>query len=166
MAGGIAYGLVFPDCRSDLKANGGSGSIAEQLAASSIDILLGGGRKYFNQSPGDVGGATVFLQAAKDEGFQVFTDFVDLITADTASPVLGLFAPGELPVSLMGEGDRKAEKIGVSADGRAELAEPFSCVSNPRFDEVPSLLEMTRAAIDYLQKSATNGFLLVVESSE
>ena len=65
----------------------------------------------------------------------------------------------------MGEGDRKAERIEVFADGSAELPEPFSCVPNPEFDKVPSLLEMTRAAIDYLQKRSTESFLLVVESA-
>ena len=32
------------NCSADLKAKGGKGSIAEQIAASSVDVVLGGGR--------------------------------------------------------------------------------------------------------------------------
>ena len=37
------------DCSADLKANGGNGSIAEQIAASDLDIVLGGGMQHFAQ---------------------------------------------------------------------------------------------------------------------
>ncbi len=41
--------LFATHCSADLKANGGKGSIAEQIAASRIDIVLGGGLRYFAQ---------------------------------------------------------------------------------------------------------------------
>jgi len=50
----IAQGVELPerfiDCSSDSKSSGGRGSIAEQIAESGVDILLGGGTQYFDQS--------------------------------------------------------------------------------------------------------------------
>ena len=39
--------IPLGDCSQDLKANGGKGSIAEQLAESQLDVILGGGSKHF-----------------------------------------------------------------------------------------------------------------------
>ena len=37
------------DCSADYKKNGGRGSIAEQIASSKLNIILGGGSRYFSQ---------------------------------------------------------------------------------------------------------------------
>jgi alkaline phosphatase len=39
---------VLIDCSKDQKANGGLGSIAEQIALSDLDVVLGGGREHFD----------------------------------------------------------------------------------------------------------------------
>ena len=43
--------IPLGDCSQDLKANGGKGSIAEQLAESRLDVILGGGSKHFAPWP-------------------------------------------------------------------------------------------------------------------
>ena len=41
------YGVDLGECKVDLQANGGPGSIAVQLADSSLDVILGGGGEHF-----------------------------------------------------------------------------------------------------------------------
>ena len=48
MRAGKRLGGIFNSCEKDLKSNGGAGSIAEQIAMSSVDIYLGGGLSFFS----------------------------------------------------------------------------------------------------------------------
>ena len=48
VAQGVERPARFIDCSSNSKAGGGRGSIAEQIAESGVDILLGGGTQYFD----------------------------------------------------------------------------------------------------------------------
>jgi len=44
----VSYGdILLGDCSQHLKANGGYGSISEQLAESDLDVILGGGARHF-----------------------------------------------------------------------------------------------------------------------
>ena len=56
---------------SQLKENGGIGSISEQLLDTRADVTIGGGSKYFRQTVqgGECAGKTVWEQA-KEMGFQ------------------------------------------------------------------------------------------------
>ena len=67
--GGEMYGNEFEGCPQDAKANGGPGSIAEQIVASTVDVALGGGLKHF-QTPDPATGATVLdsVDAETDGG--------------------------------------------------------------------------------------------------
>ena len=57
------------DCEHDTKQKGGKGSIAEQLADSSVDLLFGGGRVHFVEK-NEVQDKSV-LQEALDKDFAV-----------------------------------------------------------------------------------------------
>lgn len=56
---------------SQLKENGGIGSISEQLLDTRADVTIGGGSKYFRQTVqgGECAGKTVWEQA-KEMGYQ------------------------------------------------------------------------------------------------
>lgn len=56
---------------SQLKENGGVGSISEQLLDTRADVTIGGGSKYFRQTVqgGECAGKTVWEQA-KEMGYQ------------------------------------------------------------------------------------------------
>ena len=84
-----------------VQQNGGIGSISEQLLDTRADVTFGGGSKYFNQTAqaGEYQGMTLKDQA-KARGYQYVEDpaqLGSLSEADQSSPVLGLFAAGNLP---------------------------------------------------------------------
>ena len=101
----ISYrGIPLGNCSDDLKANGGKGSIAEQLADSSLDVMLGGGAKHF--LPNAEGTTESVISLARRNGFQVVTTAAELAAASPDKRLLGLFAPSTLPVRLQGENGR------------------------------------------------------------
>ncbi|MEU1309710.1 alkaline phosphatase [Streptomyces cinnamoneus] len=145
-------------CPNDTIARGGPGSIAEQSVNHKVDVLLGGGKDRFDQkiTEGPYRGLTVTQQAEK-LGYQVVTDSKGLQTARSGKPVLGLFAPGNVPVEWTG----KAAAVGGTAAQR--------CVTdNPeRKAGTPALEEQTRRALSLLDtpKAKKNGFFLQVEGA-
>ncbi len=151
-----------PRCPEELKANGGPGSIAEQLAVSGVDLLLGGGYRYFDQ-PDEAGVAV--LRRARDAGYRIVRDAAGLREAERVpGKLLGLFVNDTLPVEWVGEGGARGRPIELTAEGQVIAPEPFRCVENPRFGERPTLEAMTRSALMRLE-SAPTGFLLIVESA-
>ena len=95
------YGPDSPTCGTDALVAGGAGSISEQLLDTRPDLTLGGGAATFTQTAkaGEWNGQTLFDQAA-DRGYQVVKDAAGLAgvtKANQDSPVLGLFADGNLP---------------------------------------------------------------------
>jgi len=164
------YGIPIADCSGDLKASGGRGSIAEQLAESPLDVILGGGGKHF--TPPVEGGATTVTDLAGSRGFQLVTTTEGLLEADPGKRLLGLFAPGTMPVRLRGEGGRTAEAPRRSFLnyihpylGSVELPEPMTCEPNPKNSAVPTLQQMTEAALANLGRDNGAGFFLMVESA-
>jgi alkaline phosphatase len=140
------------ECTGDYKGNGGKGSIAEQIAEGNMDIVLGGGRKYFNQiAEGE--SENPVLQLARNNGFEVITSRSELRSFPRDKSILGLFVPDIMPPMLTGNGATNRER---------ELPEPYSCEENPEFTDVPRLLEMTDAAIRHLE--ARGSFMLVIEN--
>ena len=139
------------DCSVHSKENGGDGSIAEQIVAGSTDIVLGGGRQYFEQEL-ERGSERTVIDQARDNGFTVVTDRTELQSLSTDGPVLGLFAPGLMPPALLGN----------DAVSGAEGSEPFTCDTNPEFDGLPRLAEMVESAIRHLD--AHGSFILVIEN--
>ncbi|MFD1955483.1 alkaline phosphatase [Paenibacillus thailandensis] len=101
--------------------------IAPQLIANGVDVLLGGGKKYFPES---------LLNEAKEKGYDYISDKNGLAEAEESDKLIGLFAEEGMAPEL----DR---------DSTNE----------------PSLREMTRTALDVLQKNK-DGFFLMVEGSQ
>lgn len=149
-------------CQQALKANGGPGSIAEQIAASGVDVLLGGGYRHFAQA--DESGVSVLSQA-RDAGYQVVRDAAGLrAAAGQSGKVLGLFGDDTLPVEWVGERDGRARSVAFASDGSVIDPAPFGCVDNPEFGARPTLEAMTAFALDRLE-SAPDGFVMMVESA-
>ncbi|MEU4211709.1 alkaline phosphatase [Streptomyces sp. NPDC026206] len=150
-------------CPGDTQGRGGPGSIAEQSVAHGVDVLLGGGKRRFDQTitEGPDRGMTV-TQQARRRGYRVVTDAGELRAARPGRPVLGLFAPDGVPVEWTG---RPAAGGGTG---------PQRCVtSNPgRPAGTPSLEAQTRKALELLEgKRAAGrdrtgkGFFLQVEGA-
>jgi alkaline phosphatase len=157
MRGGVRTG-----CPDDVSTAGGPGSIAEQIAASGVDVLLGGGTKPFSQPTAS--GETP-LQAARAAGYSVVEDRAGLLGADAKRPLLGLFGPGTLPVEWAAQGGAQAEPVRVSATGEIVYPEAQTCVPNPDFGNRPTLEEMTRKAIELLGADGARFFLMVESAS-
>ncbi|MBB3043835.1 alkaline phosphatase [Nocardioides soli] len=145
-------------CPEAAKENGGLGSITEQLLDTRPDVTLGGGATTFAQTAkaGTWTGKTL-RQQADERGYQVVTDTAGLDAvrrADQRAPLLGLFAPGNLPVRYVGP---------AATPGGSKLPAQ-RCTDNPnRPATQPTLAEMTEKAIDLLENR--KGFFLQVEGA-
>jgi alkaline phosphatase len=148
-------------CGSDLKANGGPGSIAEQIAEGNVDVVIGGGSAQFNQQV--VGAGKSVLQLAQDRGFQ-FVSTPAALDAVSGGRVLGLFSNSHMPVRLLGPA---AARFTFDAQNHPVVPAPINCTSNPLYTNgtLPSLADMTDKAIKVLSKDNKRGFVLVVESA-
>ncbi len=116
--------------------------IARQAVASRIDVLLGGGRKFF---PDDL------RALARSGGWTIVETEQDLDAVATLDRhVLGLFAEGHLPYQ---------ETIELARNQKAGDA---AASVPPEGRGVPTLPEMTRWAVDRLKRSGLP-FLPMVE---
>lgn len=149
------------NCPADLKANGGKGSIAEQIAASRVDIVLGGGERYFAEAAEGEKRTTVRDLAAAN-GFRVVATAAELASLKRGGKVLGLFAPVTMPVQWRGAGGAQAQRVRRDENGRVVLPEPFACEPNPAFGATPPLTSMARAALAHLDGRS---FVLMIESA-
>lgn len=146
-------------CPTNASEKGGLGSISEQLLDTRADVTLGGGSTSFAQqaTAGQWQGQTLSDQA-KARGYHLVTDRSGLegvSKADQDAPVLGLFAPGNMPVRWAGE---KAVRDGLNLPAQ-------TCRPNPdRAATAPTLAGMTTKAIDLL-KDRKDGFFLQVEGA-
>jgi len=157
-------------CPDDLKANGGKGSIAEQLAGASLDIILGGGSEHFSQTA--EGDTASTLDLAVRNGFEVVTDATQLAAAPYGGRLLGLFAPSTLPVRMQGKDKRTAEQPTPSLLNHVHpylgsVTQPalMTCEPNPDFAAMPTLQQMTEAALQHLAFENNDGFFLMIESA-
>jgi alkaline phosphatase len=145
-------------CPEAAKENGGLGSITEQLLDTRPDVTLGGGATTFAETAtaGTWSGQTLSQQAAA-RGYTTVTDKAGLAgvtKADQDEPLLGLFAPGNLPVRW----------VGPAATAGGAALPPATCTDNPaRPATQPKLAEMTDKAIKLLENP--NGFFLQVEGA-
>ncbi|KFI53822.1 alkaline phosphatase [Bifidobacterium callitrichos] len=152
-------------CLADqLKANGGIGSISEQLLDTRADVTIGGGAKYFNQFGLD--GKTLWDQAAA-RGFQTVKSgdvngFKNLSSADQTKPVLALLGDGNLPTEFN-------PSVATKQDPKKD-ENPTVCSVNPNWlgNQGASLADFTSKSIDLLQKNPNgqkNGYFLQVEGA-
>lgn len=154
-------------CAADTIAKGGLGSIAEQSVNHKVDVLLGGGKQRFDQkiTEGPYKGMTVAEQARK-LGYQIVTDkqgLKDVKDVKGGKPVLGLFAPGTVPVEWTG----KPAAVGGT--------DPQRCTTGNRQRPAgtPALDEQATKAIQLLEnKQKSNqghgrdqGFFLQIEGA-
>ncbi len=144
-------------CLTDAKEQGGLGSIAEQAADSKMDLILGGGRSDFEKQIdfGPDAGKTV-LQSAQRQGFDLVTDQAQLSAYKGKKRLLGLFSGGTIT----------PEWDGAAAENPAPPAQ--RCETGKRPAEQPSLTNMTRSAISFLNKRSKGkkkGFFLQVEGA-
>ncbi|WP_082468252.1 alkaline phosphatase [Leifsonia sp. Leaf264] len=155
------YGPDSPTCGTDALVAGGPGSISEQLLDTRPDLTLGGGAATFNQTAkaGEWNGQTLFAQAA-DRGYQVVKDAAALAAVKKAnqdSPVLGLFADGNLPTRFA------ASTATVGGSGGAAS----TCAANPAYLGAGlTLSDLTKKSISLLDdKKSKKGFFLQVEGA-
>lgn len=141
-------------CPQDRKAVGGPGSIAEQLVDHGIDVLLGGGASRFAQTTDR--GETV-LAGAVARGYRVVRTAGELAAVTSGGPVLGLFAPGNLPVEWSGTG---------ALPYPSNVADPQRCRTDGRPADQPSLESLTAKALELLDRAGDRGgFFLQVEGA-
>lgn len=167
----ITYKDIFlGNCLGERKAEGGPGSISEQLASSKVDVIMGGGMKHFSMPM--EGGTTSVADFAKENGFQIATTVAELKSANPDQRLLGLFSPSTMPVRLRGENGRTAEEPEPSLLhhihrylGEVTLPAPMICEPNPAFVEMPSLRDMTDTALAVLSHNNPHGFFLMIESA-
>ena len=158
-------GNAKPAKGSDLRENGGMGSISEQLVDTRAHVTMAGGAKYFDaevQVSGTWGETTRWtagksvLENARDNDFQIVTtaeQMAALTEANQDKPVLGLFTPGNMP---------RMFNESVPTPGKPENYE--TCTINPkRTADVPTLAAMTQKSMDLLKNDA--GFFLQVEAA-
>jgi alkaline phosphatase len=149
------------DCRADQKANGGMGSISEQIAASRVDVVLGGGAVHFDQ-PAE-GDTRSVRDLAAANGYRVVGTAAELDSLARGTRVLGLFSRGTMPVQWRGEGDAVATLAPPRPDGGPRVPPPFACEPNPGFAGMPRLREMAAAALKQLDDGRS--FALMIESA-
>lgn len=165
-----SHGDYVIDCEQDTQAKGGLGSISEQLAASNVTVLLGGGQRLFNASA--EGSEKTVLQQAKDHNFHVIDSLEDAKNVKPLEKMLGLFAGKHLPVRMQGTDGRIAEPAEFSFLnwfhkylGSVTLPDEMACEANPEFtnNNTPNLKDMTQVALNHLTND--KGFFLMVESA-
>ncbi|TPF96043.1 alkaline phosphatase [Bifidobacterium sp. UTCIF-39] len=145
-----------------LKANGGIGSISEQLIDTRADVTIGGGAKYFNQL--NQSGETLWQQAA-NEGFQTVksgdVDGFKALSYQENKPVLALLGDGNLPTQF--------QNTPALAQKETEARGPVDCKVSPDWlgNKGASLADFTDKAIDLLKANpkSKNGFFLQVEGA-
>jgi alkaline phosphatase len=152
--------VTLTTCPTNALENGGKGSITEQLINTRADVTLGGGATTFAEkaTAGKYKDLTL-LDQAKNLGYNVVEDASSLAAvskADQKKPLLGLFAPGNLPVNLTGPA--------ATPDGATKPA--VKCTPNgDKPAGQPSLKAMTSKAISLLDKRNKKGFFLQVEGA-
>lgn len=145
-------------CPVNATENGGAGSIAEQQVDVKPDLLLGGGKQYFDETitAGRFKGLTV-AQKAQVRGYQVVTDAASLAAASSKKPILGLFAKNNMDLEWTGPTPTRTG------------TEPSRCaVNTARTATQPHLSDMAGKALSVLDKQtkkSKKGFFLQIEGA-
>jgi alkaline phosphatase len=149
---------AMTDCFVNDKLNGGAGSIAEQLVQTHPDVLLGGGKQFFDQTvkAGKYQGLTVAQQAQVND-YQVVTDAAGLAAASKKGPILGAFAKNNMDLEWVGPTPTKTNTA------------PSKCaVNTARTATQPHLVDMASKALDvldYQSRNSRKGFFLQIEGA-
>ncbi|MGB0409615.1 MAG: alkaline phosphatase [Opitutales bacterium] len=112
--------------------------IARQYLEREVDVLLGGGRRYFKQA-GDDGTITDYIVKYREAGYAFAENRASLkALSSERRKILGLFAEGHMPYAI----DRRNDKS---------------------LSDIPALDDMFEAALNALS-GARDGFVLQVEA--
>jgi alkaline phosphatase/streptomycin-6-phosphatase len=141
-------------CPQDRRSAGGPGSIAEQLIAHDVDVLMGGGAARFEQQEMDDG--RLPIQEALAHGYRVIGSAAGLPLVMPGQKLLGLFAVGNMTTEWSGE-----EALPYPAN----VSKPQVCREDHRPIGEPSLAEMTAKALQQLDRGTGPGFFLQVEGA-
>ena len=141
-------------CPQDKRSAGGAGSIAEQLIAHDVDVLMGGGGARFQEAPMEDG--RLPIQEALARGYRVIGGESGLPLAEPGRKLLGLFAPGNMIVEWRGE-----EALPYPSNVRR----PQVCQEDNRPLGQPTLAAMTARAIELLDRPSGPGFFLQIEGA-
>lgn len=147
-------------CPQNALEQGGAGSITEQLLATRADLVLGGGAESFAETAraGAYKGKTL-LEQARARGYRIVRTAAELeavTRADDRQPLLGLFAPGNMPVRWTGPR--------ATHHGNIDRP-PATCQPNAeRTATAPTLAAMTKKAMALL-RGRLMGFFLQVEGA-
>jgi len=145
-------------CAVNAKENGGDGSIAEQLVQTKPDVLLGGGKQYFDQTvqAGRFKSLSV-LQQAQVTGYNVVTDAAGLAAAPANKPILGAFAKNNMDLEWVGPAPTPKNTPSTTCQ-----------VNTARAESQPHLVDMAKKAISVLDKQtrdSNKGFFLQIEGA-
>jgi len=141
-------------CPQDRRSARGPGSIAEQLLAHNVDVLMGGGAARFDQQPMDDGRLPV--QDALARGYRVIGSDAGFSLATSGQKLLGLFAAGSMVVEWSGQ-----EALPYPSN----VTRPQRCREDNRPLGQPTLAAMTSKAIELLDRPSGPGFFLQVEGA-
>jgi alkaline phosphatase/streptomycin-6-phosphatase len=141
-------------CPQDRRSAGGPGSIAEQLLAHNVDVLMGGGAARFDQQAMEDGRPPI--QAALAGGYRVIGAEAGFPLATPGQKLLGLFAPGNMVVEWSGQ-----EALPYPSN----VTKPQRCREDNRPLGQPTLAAMTAKAIELLDRPSGPGFFLQVEGA-
>ncbi|GAB3443097.1 alkaline phosphatase [Streptomonospora sediminis] len=145
-------------CPAQAREHGGPGSIAEQLARSRIDLLLGGGLRHFRQTVRDGAHAPrTVLDEAAAHGYSLVTGTAELKRRRPGDRLLGLFADGPLERRWQGP-------LALPGDSA-----PAACRPNPDVPrQQPGLAAMVAEALRLLGPATPRdpGFFLLAESAQ
>jgi alkaline phosphatase len=142
------------DCPQDKKSVGGPGSIAEQLIAHNVDVLMGGGAQRFEQQPMEDGRTPI--QEALKHGYQIIGSRSGLDLVQPGRKLLGLFAAGNMTTEWIGQ-----EALPYPGN----VTRPQVCNEDNRPAGQPSLAEMTAKSLELLDRPTGAGFFLQVEGA-
>jgi len=141
-------------CPQDRRSAGGPGSIAEQLLAHNVDVLMGGGAARFDQQSMDDG--RLPIQEALARRYRVIGSEAGFPLASPGQKLLGLFAPGNMAVEWTGQ-----EALPYPSN----VTKPQRCREDNRPLGQPTLAAMTAKAIELLDRPSGSGFFLQVEGA-
>ncbi|MFD2035033.1 alkaline phosphatase [Belliella marina] len=113
--------------------------IAEDYLKLKFDVMMGGGREFFDPSKRS-DGRNLFSEFS-EKGFHVVNNKEEMLLASGSKPVLGVFSEDGLPYAVDRENDPELKK------------------------NIPSLAEMTKKGIELLNKN-NKGFVLQVEGGK